>query len=79
MYAIRSYYENPNTCLVYTGNPYYLSRVGDLSRLEAVVLTYQTNEITRDLATQLVFGAVGATGRMPVSVNALLKYGMGVV
>lgn len=70
--------KNPNTCLVYTGNPYYLSRVGDLSRLEAVVLTYQTNEITRDLATQLVFGAVGATGRMPVSVNALLKYGMGV-
>ena len=43
-----------------------------------IVFTFQNNTITRDLATQFLYGAIGANGRMPVSITDEIKYGAGV-
>lgn len=65
------------TIFTYFGNPYALAGLPALEKAEGLVLTYQENETTADLAAQLIFGAIGARGKMPVTVNEKWKYGYG--
>lgn len=57
------------------GNPYSLR---NFEFCDQLICTYQENWTTRDLAPQLIFGAFGATGRLPVSASPTLKEGAGV-
>ena len=60
------------------GNPYVLDRLPDLEKARAVVMPYQLTNHTEDLAAQLIFGAIGAAGRLPVTVNQTYRLGDGV-
>ncbi len=59
------------------GNPYALDRLPDLTNAQAIVMPYQLTTHTEDLAAQLIFGAVGAAGRLPVTVNQSFRLGDG--
>ncbi len=59
------------------GNVYSLDKLPGLDRARAIVLPYQLTNFTEDLSAQLIFGAIGAEGRLPVSVNAQFRFGTG--
>lgn len=58
-------------------NPYTLGKIENIENASALIVTYQDTEYTEDLAAQLIFGGVGARGKLPVSVGNKFKVGDG--
>ncbi|GAB3837414.1 glycoside hydrolase family 3 N-terminal domain-containing protein [Hymenobacter jeollabukensis] len=50
------------------GNAYAVAKLRDLNAADAVVLAYQESKNAQELAAQVIFGGVGATGKLSVSV-----------
>ncbi|MEX2234580.1 MAG: glycoside hydrolase family 3 N-terminal domain-containing protein [Cyclobacteriaceae bacterium] len=48
-------------------NPYVLDKLKDIGMAEGLIITYEDNINAEQLAAQLIFGGVSASGRMPVS------------
>lgn len=59
------------------GNPYSIGKLQDPGKLAGLIVSYQETELTMDLTAQLIFGGIGATGRLPVSVQPFFKAGDG--
>jgi len=59
-------------------NPYRLGTAYGAQRWGAVVVAYEESTDTQDLAAQLLFGAVPATGTLPVTASSYFKAGQGV-
>ncbi|WP_313580616.1 glycoside hydrolase family 3 protein [Chishuiella sp.] len=59
-------------------SPYGLKDL-DLSNLDAVTVQYQNTKEAQAAAAQIIFGANGADGILPVDVNDNLKAGQGIV
>jgi len=66
-----------NTIFSYFKNPYSLNKIDKIEAAAGLILTYQDTKITQDLAAQLIFGGVGANGRLPVSVGDKFQSGEG--
>lgn len=64
---------------VWFGNPYLAGTVESLSESHGLVITYQNNQITEDLAAQLLFGGIGARGKLPVTINNKYRAGSGII
>lgn len=60
------------------GNPYVLNKINQPERAKAIVMAYQLTPYTEDLSAQLIFGAIPAEGKLPVTVNAQFPYGAGI-
>lgn len=69
--------ERRNFVLTLFQNPYVMSKIPFASKADGLVITYQDDALTEDLAAQLIFGGVGASGRLPVSVAGLFNAGAG--
>jgi beta-glucosidase-like glycosyl hydrolase/CubicO group peptidase (beta-lactamase class C family) len=71
------------------GNPYVLDKLSfpmdtaqtsrNIEKARAVVMPYQLTSYTEDLAAQLIFGAIGASGKLPVTVNQRFRLGDGLI
>lgn len=59
------------------GNPYALNKMPSTEKARALVMGYQLTQFTQDLSAQLIFGAIPAEGKLPVTVNENFKYGAG--
>jgi beta-glucosidase-like glycosyl hydrolase/CubicO group peptidase (beta-lactamase class C family) len=59
------------------GSAYAAAKVRDFDRMGAVVMAYQESPDAQRLAAQLIFGGIGATGKLPVTVSASLPAGFG--
>ncbi|MFD1871629.1 glycoside hydrolase family 3 N-terminal domain-containing protein [Hymenobacter bucti] len=59
------------------GSAYAVSKVRDYDRASAVVLAYQESVEAQQLAAQLIFGGIGARGKLPVTVANNLPIGYG--
>ncbi len=59
-------------------NPYALAHFSALQQLRALVLSYEDNPDVQDISAQLLFGAIGANGVLPVTINEDLKAGHGI-
>jgi beta-N-acetylhexosaminidase len=59
------------------GNAYALDKCPDIEKARAIVMPYQLTNHTEDLSAQLIFGAIGAAGRLPVTVNQQFRLGDG--
>ena len=66
------------TVLTLFGNPYALGKLKGLKNAAGIVVAYQESFLTQDLSAQLVFGAIGATGRLPVDIGTTFRAGEGV-
>lgn len=60
---------NKKTIVAYFGNPYSLKFIPSVLKAESVILAYQEDKIVQELAAQLIFGAIGATGKLPVTIS----------
>lgn len=67
-----------NAVISVFGNPYSLNKLADIGKAQALVLSYQLTPFTEDLTAQLIFGAIAAKGKLPVTVNGQFGYGAGI-
>ena len=70
--------KKQHSIVVWHENPYKLAKLPEAGMADALIVTYQNNSTVRDVASQLVFGGIGATGRLPVSVKGMFREGAGV-
>jgi beta-N-acetylhexosaminidase len=59
-------------------NPYVLMRMKNIDSAKAIVMAFENDAITQRLTGQLLFGAIAADGKLPVSINEKLKAGCGI-
>ncbi|GAB2792293.1 glycoside hydrolase family 3 N-terminal domain-containing protein [Rhabdobacter roseus] len=59
------------------GNPYVLNKIRQPEQARALLMAYQLTPYTEDLSAQLIFGAIPAEGKLPVTVNERFAYGAG--
>lgn len=59
-------------------NPYIMAAINNLENARGLVMAYQDNKSTQELAAQLIFGGVGAHGKLPVTINNFFKLGDGI-
>ncbi len=69
--------EKPNSIFSFFKNPYSLIDFKNIEKAGALILTYQDSENAEEFAAQLIFGGVGANGKLPVSVGDIFKQGDG--
>jgi beta-N-acetylhexosaminidase len=70
--VIKQITDRCNSIIVVFGNPYVLNYLDGIEKAKGLILTYQDSNDAQDLAGQLIFGAVKAEGRLPVTVNKSL-------
>ncbi len=75
--AIDELLENRRCILAFSGNAYKLEGITKLGKAQSIVLTYQNNSTSRDVLTQMLFGAISANGKLPVTINAKYPAGSG--
>lgn len=55
------------TILCLPANPYALNMLPQTDSYKAIVLSYEDNEVSQQYTAQLLFGGIGAYGKLPVS------------
>ncbi len=74
---LRELAEQQKLVISVFGSAYAVAKVRDLDRAAAVVLAYQESEDAQSLAVQAIFGGIGASGQLPVTVADRLPRGFG--
>ncbi len=59
-------------------NPYSLSEFKEAELADALVVSYQNSELAQQISAQMIFGAFGSEGRLPVTVSDLFRAGDGI-
>jgi beta-glucosidase-like glycosyl hydrolase/CubicO group peptidase (beta-lactamase class C family) len=57
--------------------PYSLLPITNFDSIEGLVVSYQNSDISQIVSAELLFGAVEAKGKLPVSINASFKVNTG--
>ncbi|MRS64182.1 glycoside hydrolase family 3 N-terminal domain-containing protein [Larkinella terrae] len=60
------------------GNPYALNKLEGLDKTRGLIMAYQLTSFTEELSAQLIFGAIPAKGKLPVTVNEQYKLNDGI-
>lgn len=63
--------------LTYFGSPYSLSKFFNPYSFASIVITYDNSTDSQNLAAQLIFGGIGAKGKLPVSIFNSYVAGLG--
>ena len=67
-----------NVIMAVFKNPYVLDKLQDIEQADGLIMTYEDNVNAEELAAQLIFGGVSASGRMPVSAGNKFSAGDGI-
>ena len=65
-------------CVVYTGKAQLLNQLDGIEKVESLILTQQKHSLSRDLATQLIYGAINSTGKLAVDITNCWQKGDGI-
>ncbi|MBZ9729667.1 serine hydrolase [Salegentibacter sp. JZCK2] len=65
------------TVLSLFSSPYALSELRGLNELDGILVNYQNHPIAQEKAAQLIFGAIEARGKLPVSIGNNFPEGTG--
>lgn len=68
--AVSEFVSKKNSVFVFFGNAYALKHFERIGDAKGLIVAYQNNKLTQELAAQLVFGANDANGRLPVTVDS---------
>ncbi len=66
-----------NTILTVFAKPYALLDMVNFDTMDGVVVAYQNSKIAQGKAAEVIFGAIGATGKLPVSAHPEFPVGTG--
>lgn len=70
--------KSNKTILVSFAKAYALEGLGVMTNLNSVVQAYQNNRFAKQAAAEVIFGALGAKGKLPVTINSYFPVGSGV-
>lgn len=70
--------EMKNSVFVFFSNPYAINEMKDFGHPAALLIGYQNTLMSQELAGQLLFGGIGAKGKLPVSISNRYKSGDGI-
>ncbi|WP_299668593.1 glycoside hydrolase family 3 N-terminal domain-containing protein [uncultured Polaribacter sp.] len=59
-------------------SPYSLLQVKSFANIEGLIVSYQNSKLAQEISAQLIFGAVSAKGKLPVSIGTVFKEGFGI-
>ena len=65
--------QNNNVILNLFSKPYALLPFDNFDAIEGLVISYQNSAISQIVSAELIFGAVEAKGKLPVSINSKFK------
>ncbi len=60
-------------------NPYILAKMDSLQFADAVIMSYEDNDYSASYSAQLIFGGIGANGKLPITPSPYFKAGTGIV
>ena len=66
-----------NSLLVFFSNPDAVNEIKDIGHPAGLVIAYQNRVINQELAAQMLFGGIGAKGKLPVSIGSHYQAGDG--
>jgi len=66
-----------NTLLAVFTKPYALLDVINFDTLDGIVISYQNSKIAQEKTAEVLFGAIGAKGRLPVTANTMFPVNSG--
>ena len=66
-----------NSIFAFFKNPYVLNKIDGIEDAKGLVVAYQDSKETQEVAAQVIFGGIGANGKLPVSVGQKFKAGDG--
>ncbi len=69
--------SSKKSVFIFFGNAYALRFFENLEETAGLVMAYEASRLTQELSAQLLFGAINASGRLPVTVNEHFKEGDG--
>lgn len=59
--------------------PYNLLQITNFADIEAVIVSYQNNKISQIVSSEIIFGAIQARGKLPVTLHPNFKLNEGIV
>ncbi|ALM48041.1 beta-N-acetylglucosaminidase [Flavobacterium psychrophilum] len=65
--------KNKRVIFTHFAKPYSLMPIKSFKNIKTVVLAYQNNEISQTVAAEIVFGALGSKGQLPVTLGSSFK------
>lgn len=69
--------QENKTILSLFSSPYALNDLRGINELDGILVNYQNHEVAQEKAAQLIFGAIEAKGKLPVSIGANFPEGTG--
>lgn len=60
-------------------NPYVFQMFGEALNVDALICSYWDMEVASEQVAQLIFGGIGAHGKLPVTASDSIQQGMGVI
>ena len=60
-------------------SPYSLLQVKTFKNIEQIIVSYQNSKLSQELSAQLIFGAIKAAGKLPVSIKEDFNEGHGLI
>lgn len=76
--ALADFIRDNRVVTVFFGNAYAIKHFENIHQSDGLILAYQNNQLTQELAGQAVFGAFDITGRLPVTVDDRFQINSGI-
>lgn len=76
--AIQSIAKDKKIILNLPTNPYALDKFDSTVNIESIIVSYEDNQYTQELVPQLIFGGIGAKGKLPVTGSQNFPEGTGI-
>ncbi|KIA85852.1 glycoside hydrolase family 3 N-terminal domain-containing protein [Flavobacterium sp. AED] len=73
LFKINYLAKNNNVILDIFAKPYSLLPITNFDDIEGLVVSYQNSDIAQIVSAELIFGAIEAKGKLPVSINTNFK------
>jgi beta-glucosidase-like glycosyl hydrolase/CubicO group peptidase (beta-lactamase class C family) len=70
--------EKQRSIAVIFANPYGLAELNTTVRTDGLIMAYQNDSLAQELSAQMIFGGIGARGKLPVTVAGKFKIGDGI-
>ncbi len=67
-----------NVILDVFASPYALLDITNFENIESIIVSYQNSTISQEISAQIIFGALEAKGKLPVSIKTIFKEGQGI-
>lgn len=64
--------------LTFFTKPYSLLTIKNFESIETIIMGYQNNTISQTVVPQIIFGAIGSKGKLPVSIEEHFKVNEGI-